>query len=147
MAQNIDKTTQFDTFNTIKNIILNDSILNKKFDAGNILEYEPSKNNFELPHIVVKVPSFEQDERTVGGSPIIMSNIGVEINIKVGYEARDRFRGYWNALKAALEADVTLEVLGYIPEGVDADTPDTDTIFEKTVIVGDMVFNLNGATN
>lgn len=145
MANNITSTTQFSTFETIRSIILNNSVLNKKFSKSNIFEYEPSKNNFNLPHIIVHVPSFDQDERTLGGSPIILNDIDVDIVVRVGYEARDKFKDYYNALKNALEQDVTLQALGYVPYQVNASMPDSATEFELQFIEGIMTLSLKGA--
>jgi len=156
MAINITSTTQFNTFSTIKSIIKNDSILKTKFNDNNILEYEPSKSKFLVPHIVVNVPEIIQNERTFGASPIILKDVTVEITIRIEYgvgitqdgqAGQSVFVKFYDALMAALEADTTLQAIGYIPKAVNAEKPTPDNIFGDEVIEGVVNFELMGAVN
>ena len=147
MAENITSTTQFSTFSIIKSIIKNNSTLSQLFKEHNIFEYEPTKNSFYLPHVVVHVPSIEQDERTIGGSPVILKDVDVEIVMRMDYHARDNFRTYYGALINALEDDTTLESSGYIPLGTAAESAVEGLEYDKRFIEGVILFSLKGVVN
>lgn len=140
----VTTTAQFNVFDTIRNIILNNSTLNVKFTKHNIFEYEPSKNEFKLPHILIKYPEISNDEHTLGYKPTYSKNFDVEIVIRVGYEARSNMKTYMNSLIEAIENDVTMLALGYCFEEISNSKPEPGDIYEVNAIEATFTVSYKG---
>jgi len=144
----VTNTAQLSTFSIIRSIILSNSVLAKKFNVKNVLEFEPkpkSSNFSGFPYIVVNVPDVEDNESYIGDT-LRYKNFDVEIVLRMDYEARDNYTEYASNLITVIDAaNSTFNASGYGLIRITSDgRPQSITVHSKEIIEGTFTLELDG---
>jgi len=141
---NIDNTTVLSVFNIIKNAIIDNNTLTTKFNASNILQFEPKHKSASFkgfPYFWINFPESEP-EKIVFDNNFTIRSFDVPVILRVDYQARSRVLDYANAFLKAIEDDeLVFDNSGYydvMPSIIDTN-PDQQ-IEEKEVV--EVEFNI-----
>lgn len=140
----ITKTTQLNLFNTFVTVITSDSTLNSKFNASNILQFEPTslKHN-SLPYIHIPLPNTTSTEEVLNGT-LKTKSFQVNMLMLNQYMAKDNILNYANAMINAIESSTSFDTLGYYDVKCDLLNTRTEDRDGQTIIVTEFNINFTG---
>lgn len=117
MVVPVTNSTQLNTFDTIKTILLTDSTLNSNIKSTGIYEYEPKLKSQEFkgfPYMIVRVPSNSDIDPNTLNRTSKIKQFDIIIELVVEYAARSNVRDYCNRIINIIETNVSdLKSLGY----------------------------------
>lgn len=99
MVSALTKSTLYNTFEIVKTILKNSTILTGKFSDSNFYEIDPNfeSNNFKgFPCIIIESPDISDSFRTFKTNKEM--NFSILISLYVEYTARDKFDSYSNEI-------------------------------------------------
>ena len=140
----LDTETQFSQFNITKAILLTNTVISKSFDSDRILEFDPKhkSGNFPgFPYIVINIPTTDTDSLTLSHETTLKA-FDVQIILRLEYLARDKVRGFVNAIVSTIEgAEETYRTAGYYTPLIDVDDIDPNTVIDQKELV-EVIFSL-----
>lgn len=140
----VTNTTQLSTFSIIRDILLTNSTISSKFRKSDFHEFEPSlkEHGVNLPYIVINLPSADVDILT---SKDNYKSFTVNIVLCVGWEARDKFTDYANALVYQLDnSKSTFKASGYYDPTITLIDSGVEERQSKKVVAGSFRLQMNG---
>jgi hypothetical protein len=160
-ATAVTNTAQLDIFQTLRDVLLNNSTLSTKFKKINFYEFEPNLDSISfdmLPYIVIQPPSTETDLLVIDHNCNLKS-FTVNLILVMAWEARKlrnsdgtvddggNFRKFANAIIRQIEAeDSTLQDQGYQNARVNLIDTSVDLIQGKQSVTGQFEVIFDGYT-
>ena len=144
----ITNTTVLSTFSIVRDAILNNSTLSKKFNTSNIYQYEPkhkSRNFKGFPYFWVNIPS-KDSEKAIFNNSFTEDLFEITVLLRVDYEAREVVLDYVNAFnKAIQDYESVFQASGYYDVMVDLiDVNSNQQIEQKELVEVEFVVGNHG---
>ena len=131
-------TTQLNTFEIVRDILLTNSTISAKFGLEDIYQYEPKHKSAEFrgfPYIVIKLPSTDTDPLTLSHGTTLKVFNGT-ILLRLEYLARDKFRDFANAIISTIEgAEETFRSSGYYTPLIELIDVDENTVIDSKELI------------
>lgn len=138
MAISVTNTEQLSMFPLVRDAILSNETLKLTFNKENILEYEPlhKGNAFRnFPYIWINVPSTQTEKLVIDGSTT-MKDFVIDIFLRIEWMARDKFRGFAEALIFSIESTQDVfESSGYFDPKIELISTDPGQVLDQKNIV------------
>ena len=145
----VSSRTQLNTFDSLKTILLADTLLSTKFGTRDFYEFlplvkSPSFNGY--PFFVLEIPQDEDNQQFLGNTGNYEKTFTVSIDMYNEWEARSNVKSYAAAVINAIEnANATLQASGYYLETVNIEVPpEVDILDQKQVVVTNFAVTLRG---
>ena len=143
----ITNTTQLSTFSMVRNILLANTILAKKFQLKDFYEFEPKHKSTSFsgfPYIWIDVPDTNEADNFLG-EIIENKEFDIKIILRMDYEARANFSSYASIIISELtKSDSTFQASGYALESVKKINSDSILMDQKQLVEGEFELILQG---
>ena len=137
-----DKTKQLDIFSLLKTPLLDNALLQTRFNHNNIVQFDPllksaGSENSGFPHIWIKIPEIEDPRLTVKGT-LKRKSMQIPLFLRVERQSSDeqRYRDYITAIINSIEEyECDLEKKGFYHMSLSLEDVDDDLQLDQATVI------------